>query len=332
MGLRLRSSTACFLRVPLTDVLITGVSASNATAVTPVAASDPVNMQGGDGTCPTATTAPAARVLVGSVSLLRRLDTTESLVVFLAVATVACSTSSSGSGVGAALLQAQLAAFNMSAAAGGPAFSDFLTAAAEASHVPINGVVAHGAVLGPAAAIAASQGGAAPAASPAASGPPLAIIVGAAAGGAILLVAAAVAVVVVMRRRKAGVAAAVGATAAASTGTGSSSGTFTGNNPLRASRGSGSRGRSVPAPADPGSRPPAHRVKTQFGQQQAPRPQALQGGVAATGGGEVTTQHNPMHLSEPRAPAQAASAPSARGGGGGAALDSSLSAATPLRA
>lgn len=348
MGLRLRSNTACFLRVPLTDVVITGVSANMTTAVTPVAASDPVNMQGGDGACTTATAAPARR-LVGA-PLSRRLDAAESLVVFLAVASVACG--SSEGIVPTLLLQAQLAAFNESAAAGGPAFGDFLTAAAEASHVLVGEVVARGAVMGPAAAVTGSRSQGTPAASPAASGATLAVIVGAAVGGALLLVAAAVAVVVVVvvRRRKAGGAAA--AAAATRTG-GGGSGTFTGNNPLRAS--GGRRGRSSPAPVDRPpheSRPPAHRVKTrtQFGQQ-TPRPH----GSPAADGGEMETQHNPMHhsetgatasgahrrtpLREPRAPAPAArgtSGPFAVGGGGsggdGAALESSLSAANPLRA
>lgn len=160
VGVLLRQSVACFLGVRLDAVALIGVTQTNASlpaVVLDVPSDDPVNLATVPvGSLSYGTNGSGTRALLGvrpSVSPhLRTLRAgggdSSGAIVSLTVQCLACAPAPGAAPQFAPALVTQLAAFNRSVAAGGPAFAPFVVAVAGASGVNATAVYAQGSVTG----------------------------------------------------------------------------------------------------------------------------------------------------------------------------------------
>lgn len=214
VGVLLRLSVACFVGVPLEQVVIASIDTNASTAVEnlAVAAVAPVNVAAGD-QCASVQGQQGGRAMTDStaVALLplparlrfRRIATADvaSIVVHLAVYAAACSDASGSSPSLPPAVLAQLSAFNRTVSAGGPAYTSFVAAAADVSGVPAHAVFAQGAVTGLGSSVSPSPTPAQGSPS-AASGVSRAVIAGGATVGALFAVALLVVIALHLRRQR----------------------------------------------------------------------------------------------------------------------------------
>lgn len=308
VGVYARLSLACYLGIPLSDVVVTSVA--NGSVAVVVAAGDPVNTQVQSAGCAALSASRALRPLPAIAALTgssedgaghgRSLAAAEgSLTTVTLVSRVgACAVSVSGSAVLSAPLSALIASLGSTASVGSnssagtvtvtPRLGSFLSAAAGAAGVPPAAVSASTSVGAPRPVAAAP----APTAASDGGGSAFPLVAVVAAVAAVLLLALVVAAVIIFKRRRKQQPEKPRACGA---------GNVVGENPmlLGAAEAGSARGRSA---ATDGPRHERRSIKSTFGQRQAALPDGvMQDNPMRSGGARPEADSHQQQLQRGRA-------------------------------